>query len=252
MSGHSKWSTIKHKKAAKDAKRGKEFAKLIRAVEVAARGAGTSDPEASASLGLAVQKAKDASVPKDNIERACKRGAGDLEGGAAYETTQYEGYATGGVAVLVDCLTDNRNRTASDVRGAFTKAGGNLAEPGSVAFLFSRRGQVEVAADGVEEDELLLVGLDHGMEDLEREDDRFVAWCDASEVAAVRRALEQAGFPVLSSGSPMIPASTVPLADRGDAAKVLRLMDLLDDLDDVQDVWANFDIDDALLEDLES
>lgn len=252
MSGHSKWSTIKHKKAAKDAKRGKQFAKLIRAIEVAARNANTSDPEQSPSLALAVQKARDASVPKDNIERACKRGAGDLDGGAAYETAQYEGYASGGVAVLVDCLTDNRNRTASDVRSAFTKAGGNLAEPGSVAFLFSRRGQVVLSSDGVDEDELMLVGLEHGMEDLEREDDRFVAWCDASDVTALRRALEAAGFPVVESGSPMVPASTVPIGDRGEATKVLRLMDLLDDLDDVQDVWANFDIDDEVIEAIEA
>jgi YebC/PmpR family DNA-binding regulatory protein len=248
MSGHSKWSTIKHKKAAKDAKRGKEFAKLIRAVEVAARGANTADPDQSPSLALAVQKARDASVPKDNIERACKRGAGELDGGAAYESAQYEGYATGGVAVLVDCLTDNRNRTASDVRSAFTKAGGSLAEPGSVSFLFSRRGQVVVDAEAVDEDELMLVGLEHGMEDLEREDELFVAWCDASEVTALRRVLEQAGYPVVESGSPMVPASTVPISDRGEAARVLRLMDLLDDLDDVQDVWANFDIDDEVLE----
>jgi YebC/PmpR family DNA-binding regulatory protein len=252
MSGHSKWSTIKHKKAAKDAKRGKQFAKLIRAIEVAAKGANTSDPEASPSLALAVQKAKDASVPKDNIERACKRGAGELDGATAYETAQYEGYAPGGVAVLVDCLTDNRNRTASDVRQAFTKAGGSLAEPGSVAFLFTRRGQVAIDVNGADEDELMMLGLEHGMEDLEREDDRFVAWCDASEVSDLRRALEQAGFPVIESGSPMVPASTVPIDDEGEAKKVLRLLDMLDDSDDVQDVWANFDIDDEVLESIEA
>jgi YebC/PmpR family DNA-binding regulatory protein len=252
MSGHSKWSTIKHKKAAKDAKRGKQFAKLIRAIEVAAKGANTSDPEASPSLALAVQKAKDASVPKDNIERACKRGAGELDGATAYETAQYEGYAPGGVAVLVDCLTDNRNRTASDVRQAFTKAGGSLAEPGSVAFLFTRRGQVAVDANGTDEDELMMLGLENGMEDLEREDDRFVAWCDASDVSSLRKALEDAGFPVVESGSPMVPASTVPIADEGEAKKVLRLLDMLDDSDDVQDVWANFDIDDEVLESIEA
>jgi YebC/PmpR family DNA-binding regulatory protein len=248
MSGHSKWSTIKHKKAAKDAKRGKEFAKLIRAIEVAARGAGTSDPEMSPSLALAVQKARDASVPKDNIERACKRGAGEMDGSVAYETASYEGYGPGGVAVLVDVLTDNRNRTASDVRQAFTKAGGSLAEPGSVAFQFSRKGQVDVALDGVDEDELMMVGLDAGMEDLEREDDRFVAWCDATDVTDLRAALEAAGFHVLESGSPMIPAATVPVTDPGDAKKLLRLLDMLDDNDDVQDVWANLDIDDDVLE----
>ena len=252
MSGHSKWSTIKHKKAAKDAKRGKEFAKLIRAIEVAARSANTSDPEASPSLALAVQKAKDASVPKDNIERACKRGGGDMDGGTTYEVAQYEGYATAGVAVLVDCLTDNRNRTASDVRQAFTKAGGNLAEPGAVSFLFTRRGHVLVERDGVEEDELMLVGLDHGMEDLEADDEFFTAWCDPSEVTGLRHALEEGGFRVRESGSTMVPASTVPIEEATEAKKVLRLLDLLDDNDDVQDVYANFDIDDELLESLES
>jgi YebC/PmpR family DNA-binding regulatory protein len=247
MSGHSKWSTIKHKKAAKDAKRGKEFAKLIRAIEVAAKGAGHSDPTMSPSLGLAVQKAKDASVPKDNIERACKRGAGELDGSVSYETASYEGYGPGGVAVLVDVLTDNRNRTASDVRQAFTKAGGSLAEPGSVAFQFTRRGQVVLEADGVDEDELMLTGLDAGMEDLESEEDRLIAWCEATDVTDLRAALEAAGFRVVESGSPMIPAATVPVTDVGDARKLLRLLDMLDDNDDVQDVWANLDIDDDTL-----
>jgi YebC/PmpR family DNA-binding regulatory protein len=251
MSGHSKWSTIKHKKAAKDARRGKQFAKLIRAIEVAARGANTSDPSDSPSLALAVQKAKDADVPKDNIERACKRGAGEVDGAAAYEAAQYEGYAPGGVAVLVDVLTDNRNRTASDVRSAFSKVGGSLAEPGSVAFLFSRRGQVIVEADGVDEDELMMVGLDAGMEDLEADDGQFIAWCDASVAADLRTTLEEAGFPIVQSGSTMVPASTVPISDTGEAKQVLRLMDTLDDNDDVQEVYANFDIDASLIEELE-
>ncbi len=248
MAGHSKWANIKHRKAAQDKKRGKQFGKRIRAIESAAREAGTSDPEASPSLALAVQKAKDADVPKDNIERACKRGAGELDGVAAYEAAQYEGYAPGGVAVLVDCLTDNRNRTASDVRGAFTKAGGSLAEPGAVSFLFSRRGQVVVEADGTSEDEVMLAGLDAGMEDLEGDGERFTAWCDPSDTTDLRRALEDAGLPVVESGTTMIPASTVPIADAGEARKVLRLMDLLDDNDDVQDVYANFDIDDEVLD----
>jgi YebC/PmpR family DNA-binding regulatory protein len=251
MSGHSKWSTIKHKKAAKDARRGKQWAKLIRQIEVAAREAGTADTDASPSLALAVQKAKDAEVPKDTIERACKRGAGELEGGAAYEQTQYEGYAPGGVAVLVDCLTDNRNRTASDIRSAFSKAGGNLAEPGSVAFLFTRRGQVVVEADGHQEDELLLAGLEAGMEDLDREGDRFVAWCDPTDIPDLRKALETNGFDVVESGSTMVPASTVPIADAAEARRVLRLMDSLDDNDDVQDVYANFDIPGELIEAIE-
>jgi YebC/PmpR family DNA-binding regulatory protein len=252
MSGHSKWSTIKHKKAAKDAKRGKQFGKLIRAIEVAARSAGTSDPEFSRSVALAVQKAKDASVPKDNIERACKRGAGELDGGTTYELAQYEGYGPGGVAVLVDCLTDNRNRTASDVRQAFTKAGGNLAEPGSVAFLFSRRGQVVVAADGASEDDVMMVGLDHGMEDLETEDDQLIAWCDPTDVQDLRKAIEEAGFTIVDSGSPMVPASTVPITEASGAKQVLRLLDLLDDNDDVQEIWDNVDIDDDVLADLDA
>jgi YebC/PmpR family DNA-binding regulatory protein len=252
MSGHSKWSTIKHKKAAKDARRGKQWAKLIRQIEVAAREANTAEPEASPSLALAVQKAKDAEVPKDTIERACKRGAGALDGAAAYEATQYEGYAPGGVAVLVDCLTDNRNRTASDVRSAFSKAGGNLAEPGAVAFLFSRRGQVVLVADGLEEDDVMLVGLDAGMEDLESDGDTFTAWVDPSDVTDLRAAFEDAGFTVQQAGSTMVPASTVPIADAGEARRVLRLMDLLDDNDDVQDVYANFDIPADLLETIEA
>jgi YebC/PmpR family DNA-binding regulatory protein len=251
MSGHSKWSTIKHKKAAKDARRGKTWAKLIRQIEVAARGANTSDVDASPSLALAVQKAKDAEVPKDTIERACKRGAGELEGAAAYEPAQYEGYASGGVAVLVDVLTDNRNRTAADVRSAFTKAGGSLAEPGSVAFMFTRRGRVVLPRDGVDEDEVMLVGLESGMEDLEADSDTYTAWCDPSDAADLRAALEGAGFSVQESGSTMVPASTVPISEAGEARKVLRLLDLLDDNDDVQDVYANFDIPESLLEELE-
>jgi YebC/PmpR family DNA-binding regulatory protein len=251
MSGHSKWSTIKHKKAAKDARRGKQWAKLIRQIEVAARGANTADPETSPSLALAVQKAKDAEVPKDTIERACKRGAGELEGAAAYEPAQYEGYASGGVAVLVDVLTDNRNRTAADVRSAFTKAGGSLAEPGSVAFMFTRRGRVVLPKDGLDEDEVMLVGLDAGMEDLEADSDTYTAWCDPSDVAGLRSALEGGGFTVQESGSTMVPASTVPIAEVGEARKVLRLLDDLDDNDDVQDVYANFDIPEQLIEQLE-
>ncbi len=252
MSGHSKWSTIKHKKAANDAKRGKQFAKLIRAIETSARSAGTSDPTMSPSLALAVQKAKDASVPKDNIERACKRGAGEMDGATTYETAQYEGYGPAGVAVLVDCLTDNRNRTASDVRQAFTKVGGSLAEPGSVAFQFSRRGQVVIDADHISEDDLMVAGLDHGLDDVEVVGDRLIAWCDAGDVTDLRQALEAADLPVLEAGSPMVPASTVPVTDSSDAKAILRLFDLLEDNDDVQEVWDNVDIDDDTLAELEA
>ncbi|MFW5933665.1 MAG: YebC/PmpR family DNA-binding transcriptional regulator [Actinomycetota bacterium] len=247
MAGHSKWANIKHRKAAQDAKRGKHFAKLIRAIESAAKEANTSDPEQSPTLAMAVQKARDADVPKDNIDRACKRGAGELDGAATYETAQYEGYAPGGVAVLVDVLTDNRNRAASDVRQAFTKVGGSLAEPGSVAFLFSRYGRIRVEGPGVEEDELMLVGLDRGMVELEHDDGSLVAWCDPTDLADLRAAFEEAGYTVAESETTMVPASTVPISEPGEARKVLSLFDQLDDNDDVQEVYANAEFDDAVL-----
>jgi len=250
MSGHSKWSTIKHKKAAKDQRRGKEFAKLIRAIEVAARGAGSAEPADSPSLSLAVQKAKDADVPKDNIERACKRGAGVDADVAAFESAQYEGYGPGGVAVLVDVLTDNRNRTASDVRQAFTRAGGSLAEPGSVAFLFTRRGYVRLPATPTEDD-VMLVGLDAGMDDLEREDDTYIAWCEPNVAADLRAAFTAADIAVETSGSTMVPSSVVPVGETADARRILALFDALDDNDDVQEVWANADIADDVLAELD-
>ena len=248
MAGHSKWANTKHRKQRQDAKRGKEFGKAIRLIESSAKESGTSDPEMSPSLATAVQKAKDISVPKDAIERACKRGAGELDEDVAYETAQYEGYAPGGVAVLVDILTDNRNRTASDVRGAFTKTGGNLAEPGAVAFMFSRRGQVELAGDGVTEDDVMLAGLESGLEDVEVDDDTITAWCDPSDVTDLRKALEGADLKVRSSGTTMVPATYVPVEDVADAKKILRLLDYLDDSDDVQEVYANFDIPDEVME----
>jgi YebC/PmpR family DNA-binding regulatory protein len=252
MAGHSKWANIKHRKAAQDKKRGKQFGKLIRAIEVAAREAGSADPELSPSLALAVQKAKDGDVPKDTIDRAAKRGAGELGDAAAYESVQYEGYAPGGVAVLVDCLTDNKNRTAGDVRNAFSKAGGNLAEPGAVAFLFTRRGQIVVDATGTDEDTVMTVGLEAGLEDVEADDGVYIAWCDPSDVGQLRAAFEAEGLSVETAGSPMIPASNTPISDSGDAKRVLRLIDQLEDNDDVQDVWANADIDDDVLEQLDA
>lgn len=253
MAGHSKWANIKHRKAAQDARRGKQFARLIRAVEVAAKEAGTSDAELSPSLALAVQKAKDGDVPKDTIDRAAKRGAGELAGAAAYEHAQYEGYAPGGVAVLVDCLTDNRNRTASDVRSIFNKVGGSLAEPGAVAFLFTRRGRVVVSGEAAGEDEVMLAGLEHGLEDVEADGDMLVAWCDPSDITDLRKALETDGeLHVLDAGPTMVPSASVPVAEVSEAKRVLRLMDLLDDNDDVQDVYANFDIPDEVLADVEA
>jgi len=251
MAGHSKWANIKHRKARQDKQRGKTFAKLIRAIESAAREASSADPSASPSLALAVQKARDADVPKDNIERACRRGAGEDDDGARYESVTYEGYAPGGVAVLVDVLTDNRNRAASDIRSLFTRAGGSLAEPGAVSFLFSRRGQVILAAEGIDEDDVLAAGIEAGLEDLELGEDEAVAWCAAGAEARLRQALEGAGLAVTGSGTTMVPTVTVPVADAGEAGRVLRLLDALDDNDDVQEVHANLDVSDAVLADVE-
>ncbi len=248
MAGHSKWANIKHRKARQDKARGKEFGKLIRLIEAAAREADTSDPEMSASLDMAVQKAKDADVPKDTIERACKRGAGELDDGVSYDSGTYEGYAPGGIAVLVEILTDNRNRTASDVRSIFTQAGGSLAEPGAVSFLFSRRGQVVLEADGIDEDDVMLAGLDAGLEDIESDDGTVVAWSAPTDARGLRSALEGAGMVVVSSGSVMVPSSTVPVDDVGEATRVLRLVDRLEDNDDVQEVFANYDIGDDVME----
>lgn len=245
MAGHSKWANTKHRKQRQDKKRGKEFGKAIRLIESAAKEAGTSDPEMSPSLAQAIQKAKDVSVPKDTIDKACKRGAGELEG-VAYDSATYEGYAPGGVAVLVDILTDNRNRTASEIRGYFTKTGGNLAEPGAVSFLFTRRGHVVL--EGASEDDVMLAGLDAGLEDVEVDDDTLVAWCDPSDVSDLRAALEGADLAVRSSGTTMVPATLVPIEDVGDAKKVLRLIDFLEDSDDVQEVYANYDIPDAVMD----
>ncbi len=246
MSGHSKWATIKHQKGAKDAKRGKLFAKLIRGIESAAK-VGGADPAGNPTLADAIQKARDASVPKDNIERALKRAAGDLDG-VDYVTVIYEGYAPGGVALLVECLTDNRNRAANDVRAAFNKNGGSLAEPGAVNYLFTRTGVLVVPAEGVEEDDVLMAGLDAGISDVVREGDTFTVTCEPADVRAVRTALADAGVPVASSEVTMLPSATVEVADEGVAKQVLRLLDVLDDCDDVQDVYSNFDIPDSLLQ----
>jgi YebC/PmpR family DNA-binding regulatory protein len=250
MAGHSKWANIKHRKAAQDKKRGKQFAKLIRAIESSAREAGSPDPAGSPSLALAVQKARDADVPKDNIERACRRGAGEDDGGARYEAATYEGYAPGGVAVLVDVLTDNRNRTASDVRSLFTRAGGSLAEPGAVSFLFARRGQVLI--DGTpDEDAVLAAGIEAGLEDLEAGEDGAIAWCEPAAIPGLRAALEAEGIAVSGAGSTMVSDVTVRMDDPVEAGRVLRLLDALEDNDDVQEVYANLDVDESVLADIE-
>jgi YebC/PmpR family DNA-binding regulatory protein len=244
MSGHSKWSSIKHQKGVKDARRGKLFAKLIRAIEVAARSGGGS-PEGNPTLADAIQKAKDNSVPNDTIDRAVKRGAGGMEG-EQLERVTYEGYAPGGVAIMVEVLTDNRNRTASAVRHAFTKAGGSMAEAGAVSYLFSRKGQLVVLSDGVDEDRVMEVALEAGAEDVEAGAEGYTVTTAPGDLRAVRAAFDAAGIPYESAEVSMVPSASVPL-DREGAVKVLRLLDTLEDLDDVQDVYANFDIPDEIM-----
>lgn len=247
MSGHSKWSTIKRKKGAADAKRGKLFARLVRAIEAAAKDGG-ADPEGNPTLATAIQKARDNSVPKDNIERALKRAAGKEGGGVEYEQIFYEGYAPGGVALYVECLTDNRNRAANDVRAAFNKHGGSLAEPGAVNYLFNRTGRIVVRADDVSEDDVLMAGLEAGIDDVEADGDVLTVSTDPADLHQVRAALEDAGIAIAESETTMVPSVTVPVGDEITAKQVLRLVDALEDCDDVQNVYTNFDIPDQILE----
>ena len=247
MSGHSKWATTKHKKAAIDAKRGKLFAKLIKNVEVAAR-TGGGDPAGNPTLYDAIQKAKKTSVPNDNIERAVKRGAGLEAGGADWQTIMYEGYASGGVAVLIECLTDNRNRAASEVRTAMTRNGGSMADPGSVSYLFSRKGVVVVPkADGADEDSVLVAVLDAGAEEVRDLGDTLEVVSEPTDLVAVRTALQDAGIDYDSAEAGFVPSVTVELDEDG-AGKVFRLIDALEDCDDVQNVYANYDVSDEVLE----
>ena len=247
MSGHSKWSSIKHKKGAADAKRGKLFSKLTRAIIVAAREGG-GDPSANLALHNAIEKARSYSMPKDNIDRAIAKGSGADSDTSTFETVVYEGYGPSGVAVIVEALTDNRNRTASDVRHTFAKNDGNLGGSGAVAWLFERRGVVLVPADGVDEDELMLAAADAGADDVSLDGSSYQVLTAPEQLGAVREALEAAGFTIESSELTMLPKTTVEVADEGDAKKVLRLMDQLEDNDDVQDVFANFDIPEQVLE----
>jgi YebC/PmpR family DNA-binding regulatory protein len=247
MSGHSKWSSIKHKKGAADAKRGKLFSKLSRAIIVAAREGGP-DPEGNATLATAIQKARDNSMPKDNIERALARGAGASTDGESYETVTYEGYGPGGVAVYVEALTDNRNRTAAEVRHVFTKHDGNLGTSGAVAWLFERKGFLIVPADSVGEDDVMLAAADGGAEDVELDGSSFQVTSAPDDFTAVRTALESAGIEVESAELTMLPKTTIAIGDEGTAKKLLRLMDALEENDDVQAVYANFDIPEGMLE----
>lgn len=244
MSGHSKWATIKHKKGATDAKRAKVFAKLIRQVEVAAREGGP-DPDMNPSLRTMYQKARDSSVPLDTIEKAIKRATGGLEG-VNYEQITYEGYAPGGVALLIEVLTDNRNRSGSDVRSTFTKRGGSMAEPGAVAWQFDRKGVL--AVDGsADEDELMMAAIDAGAEDIVQEGEVWRVTTDPHDLHKVRAAIEEGGFKVESGDLAMVAQNLVAIEDVGSAKKVLDLIDHLEDLDDVQDVYGNFDISDEIL-----
>jgi len=247
MSGHSKWSSIKHKKGAADAKRGKLFSKLSRAIIVAAKDGGP-DPAGNLSLQNAIEKAKSYSMPKDNIDRAIAKGSGADADAAAFETVVYEGYGPEGVAVLVEALTDNRNRTAADVRHIFAKNGGNLGTSGAVAWQFERRGVILVDAGGVDEDELMLAAAEGGAEDVELDGSSFQVTCAPEDLAAVRAAVEAAGFTVDSAELTMVPSTTVEVGDEGTAKQVLRLMDALEENDDVQEVFANFDIPERVLE----
>jgi YebC/PmpR family DNA-binding regulatory protein len=247
MAGHSKWAQIKHKKATVDARRGQLFTKLARAITVAARDGG-GDPEGNASLANAIEKAKSYRMPKDNIERATARGTGEGADAAAIESVTYEGYGPGGVAILVECLTDNRNRTAAEIRYLFTRADASLGEPGSVSWMFEKRGVVLVDADRYSEDDLI-VAIDAGAEDVVTEGDSLRIVCDPADLRAVRESLERAGVEVQSTEQSMIPKTTVELG-ADDARKLLRLLDALDDHDDVDQVHANFDIRAEVLEEV--
>jgi YebC/PmpR family DNA-binding regulatory protein len=241
MSGHSKWATIKRKKAANDARRSNQFAKLLRAVEVAAKEGG-GDQTANVTLASAVEKAKASSVPSDNIERAIKRGSGEDAGGARYEEITYEGYAPGGIALFVETLTDNRNRTAQDVRHAFTRNGGNLGEAGSTAWMFTRKGVIVVEKSAVPDEERLLeLALEAGADDIRDAESSWEIVTEPTALGGVRDALREAGVEVFSAELTLLPQSTIPV-DGGEARKVLQMIDALEELEDVQSVYANFDI----------
>jgi len=247
LSGHSKWSSIKHKKGAADAKRGKLFSKLSRGIIVAAKEGGR-DPSNNLALQNAIEKARSYSMPKDNIDRAIAKGSGADADADAFETIVYEGYGPEGVAVIVEALTDNRNRTAADVRHLFAKHGGNLGATGAVAWQFDRRGVVVVPADGIDEEELLLVAADGGADDVEQDGTVFTVTSPPEELSAVRQAIEAAGMAIDSAELQLVPKTTVSVEDESKARQVMRLIDALEDNDDVQDVYANFDIPERVLE----
>ena len=244
MSGHSKWATIKHKKGAADKARGKLFAKLARQIEVSAKSGG--DVDSNPTLRTAVQKAKAARMTNDAIDRAIKRGTGDDDGGT-YESIMYEGYAPGGVALMIDVLTDNRNRTGAEIRNIFSKLGGSMAEPGAVSWQFQRRGVI-ITGDGVDENEIMMVAIDAGADDVIAEGSAFRVMTDPSVVYDVKAAVDEAGIEVISADSPMVADNLVPVTDTSDAKAILRILEALEDNDDVQDVFSNFDMSDELME----
>jgi YebC/PmpR family DNA-binding regulatory protein len=245
MSGHSKWHSIKHKKAVVDARRGQQFTKLARAITVAAREGG-GDPDGNSTLALAIQKAREASMPKDNIERAIAKGTGDVADAEQIQNVVYEGYGPGGVALLIEALTDNRNRTGAEIRHAFTKYGGSLGEPGSVSYLFDKRGVITVDASRYDEDDLI-PAIDAGAQDIVRDDDVLEVVCEPGDLQAVRTALEQAGVEMESADLAQLPRARVPVQE-ADAPRLMRLIDALEEDDDVAAVHANFDIDAGILE----
>ncbi len=248
MAGHSKWANIKHRKAAQDAKKGREFQKHVRAIMVAAREGG-GDPAMNIRLKAAIDRAKSVNLPSDSIEKAIKKGTGDIEG-ARYEEVVYEGYGSGGIAVLVETLTDNRNRTASEIRHLFSKNGGSLGESGCVSWLFERKGILFVRGEGLDEDELLACCLECGAEDLVKEDEGFTVMTQPSMLSDVREKLQDLRYAVEKAELEMIPKNYVKVKSREEAARILRFMDALEDHDDVQNVYSNFDIDDEMIEEI--
>ncbi|HCA40431.1 MAG TPA: YebC/PmpR family DNA-binding transcriptional regulator [Aminobacterium sp.] len=250
MSGHSKWANIKHRKAAQDAKRGNLFQKLVRAIIVAAKNGG-GDPSMNIQLKTAIDRARAASVPNDNIDRAIKRGTGEIAG-ANYEEITYEGYGSNGIALMIEALTDNRNRTAADMRAILSRGGGSLGESGCVAWMFERKGVVEVKGENLDEEALLMACLDAGAEDMETQEDGYIIYTDSSAVNDVQEALKKAGYAVTRAETDMIPNSTIAIEAKEQAVKILRLMDNLEEHDDVQNVYANFDIPDELMAQIEA
>lgn len=248
MSGHSKWANIKHRKGAADAKRGKIFTRLIKEITVAAKFGG-GDPSGNPRLRSAIATAKTENMPKDNIERAIKKGTGELEG-VVYDEITYEGYGPGGVAVLVDCMTDNKNRTVGEVRFAFSKTGGNLGESGCVSYMFDKKGLITVDKQSIDEEKLMELALDAGAEDVLDEENEFHVYTAPEDFDSVRESLEGQGVTFLEASLSMIPQNTVEVSDESVAKRVIKLMELLEDNDDVQDVHANFDIPDEIMESL--